>query len=312
LVLGRNAEAPIPLSRAEAERQHHSPGAHIVYSPHGTAVSPDLFLLPSGTTTLTLQQLARLGYASKAVIYAIVGVLAILTALNRGGRITDTSGALRVVLSHPFGQILLGILAIGLCGYAAWRLLDAFADPDHDGTSAAGLITRIGKAVRGAVYGALGIDAIQLLRGLGGPAGDEAEMWTARLLEVPFGGVAVGIAGAAVAAYGASEFLRSVRGKHDPKVDWSAIASNIRPAIQTISRFGVGVRGGLIATLGVFLVRAAVSHDPSQAAGSRESMLRLAGLVEGRWFLALIAAGLLAYAVDQAVHAHCRRIRPVV
>jgi hypothetical protein len=82
--------------------------------------------------------------------------------------------------------------------------------------------------------------------------------------------------------------------------------------VQRISRFGVAVRGGLIVTLGVFLLRAALSHDPDQAAGSRESMLRLGGIVEGRWFLALIAAGVIAYAVDQAVHARCRRIRPVL
>jgi hypothetical protein len=40
-------------------------------------------------------------------------------------------------------------------------------------------------------------------------------------------------------------------------------------------------------------------------------MLRLGGLMEGRWFLGVIALGLLAYAVDQAVHAWCRRIRPI-
>jgi hypothetical protein len=74
----------------------------------------------------------------------------------------------------------------------------------------------------------------------------------------------------------------------------------------------VGARGLLIATLGVFLVRAALEHDPSEAAGSRESMLELANAVEGRWLLALIAAGLLAYAFDQAVHAKLRRIRSVL
>ena len=259
-----------------------------------------------------IEHLARLGYGSKAVIYAIVGVLAILTATRRGGRITDTTGALRVVLTQPFGRTLLIVLAIGLCGYAAWRLLDAIADPDGHGTTTAGLVTRIGNAIRGCIYGALGIDAIQLLRGLGGSKNDEAEMWTARLLEFPLGGVLVGCGGVVVALYGVSQLIKSIRGKPDPKLDWSAISSTVRPLVQKISRFGVGVRGGLIATLGVFLVRAAMTHDPSQAAGTRESMLRLGGLVEGRWFLAILAAGVLAYAVDQAVHSRCRRIRPVV
>jgi hypothetical protein len=115
-----------------------------------------------------------------------------------------------------------------------------------------------------------------------------------------------------VAAYGISEVIQALRGTPDPKLDWSPISADLRPAIQMISRFGVAIRGGLIATLGVFLLRAALSHDPNQAAGSRESILRLSGLVEGRWSLGVIAMGLIAYAVDQAVHARCRHIRRVL
>jgi len=258
-----------------------------------------------------LEGLARLGYASKAVIYGIVGVFAILAIANRGGLITDTSGALRLVLAQPFGRVLLVVLAIGLCGYAAWRLLDALADPDRDGTVFAGLVTRIGNAVRGVIYGALGIEAFRLVGGVRGSRGDDAEFWTARIFTIPLGEVVVGVAGGIAAVYGVSEIIKGIRGTHDVKVDWSQIPSNVRPAVQRISRFGVAIRGGLIVTLGVYLVRAALSHDPNQAAGARESMLRLGGVFEGRWFLGLIAAGLIAYAIDQAVHARCRRIREV-
>jgi len=253
-----------------------------------------------------LEKLARLGYASKAVIYAIVGVLAVLTVANRGGAITDTTGALFVVLTKPFGRGLLLILAVGLCGYGAWRLLDAFMNPDRDS-----LFIRIGNGVRGCVYGALGIRAIQLLRGSGTSTGDEAELWTAKVLDWPLGEVAVAIVGGIIAAYGASQIVQGVRGTHDDKIDWSPIPPDTRTALQRVSRFGVATRGGLLVTLGLFLIRAAVTHDPNQAAGARESLLRLGGLFDGRWFLAVVAVGLIAYAVDQAVHAACRRIRPV-
>jgi hypothetical protein len=259
-----------------------------------------------------MEHLARLGYASKAVIYGVVGVFAILSITNRGGTITDTSGALRVLLGQPFGRGLLIVLAIGLCGYAAWRLLDSIADPDRDGTTASGAVTRIGNAVRGCIYGALGIEAFRLLAGGRGSNGKEAELWTARIFEWPLGEIAIGVVGGIVAAYGASELIRGIRGRDDHKVEWSALPSGIQRDVRRISRFGVATRGGLIATLGVFLVRAAITHDAAAAAGSRESMLRLGGLVDGRWFLALIAVGVVAYAVDQAVHARYRRIRPVV
>ena len=258
-----------------------------------------------------VQHLARLGYASKAVIYGIVGVFAILSITNRGGAITDTSGALRVVLTQPFGRALLIVLAVGLCGYAAWRLLDAAADPDRAGKGLSGAVTRIGNAVRGCIYGGLGIEAFRLLRGLPGSNGDEARLWSARLLAFPFGEVVIGAVGAAIALYGTSQLIQGIRGTHDENIDWSAIPSDIRSRVQMVSRFGVATRGGVIATLGVFLVRAALTNDPSQAAGSRESMLRLGGLFDGTWFLILVAAGVIAYAVDQAVHARCRRIRPV-
>ena len=254
-----------------------------------------------------LENLARLGYASKAVIYAIVGVLAVLAVTNRGGTITDTTGALQVIFTKPFGRGLLLILAAGLCGYAAWRLLDAFMNPDRDS-----LFIRIGNGVRGLVYGALGIRAIQLLRGLRGSNGDEAELWTAKILDWPLGALLVGLVGGIVAAYGASQIVQGVKGTHDEKIDWSPIPAHMRTAVQRISRFGVASRGGVLITLGLFLVRAAFAHDPNQAAGTRESLLRLGGLADGRWFLAILAAGVIAYAVDQAVHARCRRIRPVM
>jgi hypothetical protein len=259
-----------------------------------------------------LEPAARLGYASKAVIYGIIGVLAVLTAVNRGGFITDTSGALRLVLTRPFGRALLLVLAVGLCGYAVWRLLDAVMDPDRDGTSPTGALNRIGHAVRGCVYGGLGLEAFRMVRGRRGSNGDLIELWTARVLDWPLGELVVAVAGAALASYGAMELVRVLRGQDDPKVDWSAISRDTRSVLRKVSRFGVGIRAGLLMTLGAFLVRAALTHDPDQAAGPRESLLRLGGLFEGRWFLAVVAAGLVAYAIDQAVHAYCRRIRRVI
>ena len=138
-----------------------------------------------------LEQLARLGYASKAVIYAIVGMLAILTAANRGGAVTDMNGALLVVLALPLGRVMLIVLAVGLCSYGIWRLLDAFSDPDGDGTTPVGLITRIGNVARACVYGAVGVEAVRLIMRRRGSRGDQAELWTARIFDGPFGAARV-------------------------------------------------------------------------------------------------------------------------
>ena len=261
---------------------------------------------------MTIEPLARLGYASKALLYALVGSLAVAAAFNRGGRVTDTSGALRVILSQPFGQLLLLVLGIGLCGYAVWRFLDAWQDPDRRGRDFNGLVIRIGNVVRGIIYGGLGLEAFRLVRGLRGSSGREAELWTARIMDLPFGVWLIGIAGVIVAIYGASQLIAAIREHADDTLDLSRIPPAWRRPLIRISLFGVGARGVIIVVLGVFLARAAMTHNPRAAAGTRESMLEIANAVEGRWLLAAIAAGLLAYAVDQALHAKCRRIRPVI
>src|SRR6476619_1642488 len=69
--------------------------------------------------------LARAGLVSRGVVYAIVGVLALKLALGDGGKTTNQQGALKTVAQQPFGKFLLVALAIGLGGYAIWRLTRA-------------------------------------------------------------------------------------------------------------------------------------------------------------------------------------------
>ena len=259
-----------------------------------------------------IEPLARLGYASKALIYVIVGGLAAAAAANRGGRVTDTSGALRLILSQPFGQLLLMVLGVGLCGYAVWRFLDAWRDPDRHGTEFRGLVIRIGNVIRGVVYGALGIEAFRLSQGLRGSRGNEAEAWTAKIMDLPLGEWIIGITGCIVAVYGVSEVISALKLHVDRLIDLTPVPRALRGTAIKISRFGVGARGVIIAVLGVFLVRAALQHDPSEVHGTRESVIEIANAVQGRWLLAAIAAGLIAYGIDQALHARCRRISPVI
>jgi hypothetical protein len=259
-----------------------------------------------------IEPLARLGYASKALIYVIVGSLAVAAAANQGARVTDTSGAFRVILSQPFGHLILIVLSAGLCGYALWRLLDAWYDPDGRGTSAKGIAIRIGKALRGAIYGTFGLEALRVVRGLRGSSGSDAELWTARIMRLPLGDLLVGLAGAIVAVYGAWQLIGAVRHEPDRSLDLSGIPYRMRAPITRISRFGVGARAVIISTVGTLLVLAALRHDPSRAAGTCESILELADAVKGRWVLAAIGVGLIAYGIDQAVQAKCRRIRSVL
>src|SRR5215207_4704218 len=103
-----------------------------------------------------IERLARVGYAGKALLYTMVGVLALQAALGDGGRTTGSRGALATLVRQEYGDVVLIIIAAGLFGYAAWRIIDAALDPERRGTSAKGLAIRGGNLVRGIVHAVLG------------------------------------------------------------------------------------------------------------------------------------------------------------
>ena len=67
--------------------------------------------------------LARAGFVSRGVIYGLIGILAIKLALGNGGSQASQQGALRTIARQPFGKVLLILVAIGLAGYALWRII---------------------------------------------------------------------------------------------------------------------------------------------------------------------------------------------
>lgn len=68
--------------------------------------------------SLWVERLGRFGYVSKGVVYGIVGLLAAQAAFGRGGKTTDTQGALQTIVNQPFGKFLLALVAIGLIGFS--------------------------------------------------------------------------------------------------------------------------------------------------------------------------------------------------
>ena len=69
--------------------------------------------------------LARAGLLARGAVYFVIGLLALKLALGIGGKATDQEGAMKAIAAQPFGKVLLVLLAIGLAGYALWRLTRA-------------------------------------------------------------------------------------------------------------------------------------------------------------------------------------------
>ena len=115
--------------------------------------------------------LARCGYAAKGIVYLLIGVLALIAALGPGRQNHRFDRRFAHHRGQPFGKVLLGLVGIGLCGYALWRFVQAGVDPENKGNDAKGIATRIGYAFSGLSYGALALTAFNIVMGAGGDGG---------------------------------------------------------------------------------------------------------------------------------------------
>jgi hypothetical protein len=254
-----------------------------------------------------VEALARLGYASKAAVYIVIGALTALSGWQRHSGAADRQDAFAFILHLPLGKVLLLIVALGLAGYAVWRFSSAIADSEDRGHDAKGLALRIGSFIRGAAYGWVAVEVVRLVlharHGSGGDA--SARHWTAKVMDQPFGRFVVAIAGAVIVGYGLYQLY----------IAWTAkLSKQLHTAAAhrwtiVISRFGIGARGVIFTVVGWSLLVAALHHDSREARGTSGAMRQLATRPYGHVLLTLAGLGLIAYGVYAWVNARYRNIR---
>ncbi|MEW5929365.1 MAG: DUF1206 domain-containing protein [Gemmatimonadota bacterium] len=258
-----------------------------------------------------VERLARLGYAAKGVVYLIIGGIAARAAFGSGERVQGSQGALRTILEQPFGKFLLGLMALGLAGYALWRLVQAVLDPEHAGSSDKGrMAKRAGYAISGVIHAGLALAALRMATGGGGGGGDRTDDWTATLMRQPAGRWLVAAVGLGILAYGAYALYRAYAVKLDKRLDLSRMSPAARTWAVRSGRAGIAARGMVFLVMGFFLVRAAQHSNPSEARGLDGALQALQQQSYGPWLLGLVAIGLVGYGIYQLVEARYRRIQP--
>ena len=258
-----------------------------------------------------METLARFGYVAKGFVYAAIGVLALLAAFTTGGKTTGTSGALQTISNQPFGQILLILIAIGLVGYVIWRLIQAVNDPENKGTDAKGIFSRLGYAFSGLAYAGVAFNAALLAFGnnSGSSGGSSSKQnWTATVMQQPFGRWLVGIAGALIIGIGFYRIYCAYKTKFHKKLNLSELSAKQEKWLVNISRFGIAARGVVFVMIGFFVIEAAKNYNPQNVKGLDGALLTLAQQPYGKVLLALMALGLIAYAVYLCLQARYRNI----
>jgi Na+-transporting methylmalonyl-CoA/oxaloacetate decarboxylase gamma subunit len=297
------------------------PGADAPVKSEALERGKDTFQHPARKTRQDAEQgrgwyawLARAGLVAKGVSYGIVGVLALELAFGEGGKATSRSGALATIADESAGKVLLVLLVLGFAAYAIWRFVQAFAEREDDASKAKGEAKKWGKRAgyigRGVIYAALAVTTVRLLTnsGGGGSQNQQARETTATVLEWPGGRWLVGLGGIAIAGAGAWNIYRGLAKKFEDR--WRT-GEMSRPERTWGGRAGVAghlARGVVFALIGIFITKAAIEYDPSDAIGLDGALQKLASTTYGPYLLGLTALGLICYGLYCLVDARYRDV----
>lgn len=251
------------------------------------------------------ERMARVGFVAKGAVYILVGVLAAAAAWGSGAA-EGSEGALRSLIDEPFGQVILGAVALGLACYALWRFTSATANPEHHG--AGHRLLDGGKAI---VHLGLAVEAARMaLPGGGGGGGSDerAAHWSARAMAQPAGEWAVGVVGLIVIGYGLGQIYRGFSADLDEQLELGRLSAQGRRWVVRVGRAGLAARGVVFAVIGGFLVLAAVQSDPGEARGLGGALRTIEQQPYGPWLMGVVGLGLISYGIYQLVRARYRRI----
>jgi Domain of Unknown Function (DUF1206) len=251
--------------------------------------------------------LSRAGFVARAVVYAIIGVLALKLALGHGGKLTNQEGALHTVAHQPFGHLLLTLLALGLGGYSLWRFVRAAIGHGPEGSDSG--FERLAALASGIAYGAICVLAVEILLGAGGGGGSTTpKKAAAGILAWPAGTWIVGTAGVVMIGVALYQGYRGVTRKFldDSKVE--EMGPRMKEWISRVGTVGHLARMVVFGLVGVFLLKAAIDYRPSKAVGLDGALAKIVHRSYGPLLLGLVAAGLIAFALYSLSDARYRKI----
>jgi hypothetical protein len=257
-----------------------------------------------------MENLARLGYGVRGLLYIMMGFLALQVAFGNGGSPTDMKGAISALGKQPGGLVILWVILIGLVSYSLWGVVRAVFDPLHKGHDAKGLLARGGFLFSALSYALLIPGTYGIISGAGSASSSGASQQSiSKIMSSPLGHWAIGLIGLAVIGGGVHQIIAGFNNSFDKQFQTYAMnAEEVKLATQ-LGRFGTATRGLIFALVGGLLCLAVYQSNPNQAIGIDTVLKTILSLPFGIWLLGIVAAGLIAFGIYSMLSAAWFRLK---
>lgn len=241
--------------------------------------------------------LVRVGYFSRAILYSVVGLIALTSA----GRISEgTNGVFQAVQDFPAGTAILWLMVVGLLAYGLFRLCSPLFDIENEGSDAKGWGKRLGHLGSAVGHFALAWSAYQFATS-GSASGGGAQEAASGVLSIEFGGIVLGLLGIAFFIAAFAQAKKGITGEFMHRISAQAPSQT-----RVIGAIGFLARAVVFVVIGWSLVQAGfLSGDSSEVVTLGGAVASLAD--DGAIFT-LVAVGLLAFGLLSLILARYRII----
>lgn len=251
-----------------------------------------------------VEKMAKVGCYSIAVVYFLVGLMALMGFFGRSDNGADEERIMDMILDLPLGEVLIALLIAGLLGYIVWRVYESITDPYDFGSSAKGIARRAGIGLSATGYLIIAFAAGQmLLEGGSGNGEEDQQNMIAQVLEFPGGPWIVGLVGAITGFAGLVQFKYVATGDYHKRINFDQMPSWARISTHILSWWGYMARGVLLAVIGYFLISAGIESDPEEV-GDTDSAFDFLGDLGtfGSTVFIAVALGTMLYGVFMVIH----------
>lgn len=241
--------------------------------------------------------LVRTGYFSRAILYAVLGLIALTSA----GKISEgTNGIFMAIQDFPAGTAILWLMVVGLLAYALFRFASTFFDIENNGTDKKGWAKRIGHAGSAIGHVAMAWSAFQFANS-GSASGGGAQKAASGVLSFDLGGIALGALGLIFFAAAIFQAKKGITGEF-----MNCISGAAPSATRMLGGIGYCARAVVFSIIGWSLVQAGfLSGGSNQVKTLGDAVASLSG---SGFIFTVVAIGLLLFGIFSLILARYRII----
>ena len=240
-----------------------------------------------------LRNLARAGYVFIGLVHILIGAIALQIDRGQGGE-ADQSGAIGSLASKPGGAILLWVGFAACAALALWMVSEAVVAGRAQGEAKDKVKETASAAGKAVIFGFLAVTFAVFAAGGSKSSSQSASDFTAKMLGAPAGVLLLIVIGAAIIGGGAYYVYRGVTRKF---MEDLSVPGNTRTAVEWLGTIGYAAKGVVLAVVGILIIVAAATADPSKSSGLDGGLKTLGSQPFGVVLLAATAAGLVCYGV---------------